>query len=101
MVLESAVAVGATRSVAPAVIASIRNLRVTANCQCGCATIWFGPEGDAANGQILADARAMSGGKNIGIIVWAIDDAIVGLEFVGPTSAVLPDPSTVQGYGSV
>jgi len=99
MVLERTLAVGATAQVSSATVASVRNLRVTASCKCGCATIWFGPDGDSANGRKIADARATSEGQDIEVLVWSIDDAIVGLEFVGPTPAALPDPASVRGYG--
>ena len=97
-VLERALRVGAVTPVAPELFSAIPFLHVTANCKCGCATIWFGPKGDATNGRMLADALATSDGQNIQVIVWAIEDAIVGLELVGPGPVALPDPSSVRSY---
>ena len=47
---------------------------------------------------MLADALATSGDQNIQVIVWAIEDAIVGLELVGPGPVALPDASSVRSY---
>jgi hypothetical protein len=97
-VLERTLRVGAVTQVTPEMFAAIPSLHVTANCKCGCATIWFGPKGDASSGRMLADALATSGDQNIQVIVWAIEDAIVGLELVGPGPVALPDASSVRSY---
>ena len=100
-VLRRALEVGASEEVAPSIFASIASLRVTAGCKCGCATIWFGPKGDATVGHMLADARATSNEQEIEVIVWSIDNAIVGLELVGfGDPASLPDPVSVRSYGA-
>ena len=98
-ILERALAVGAKERIASQTAASISSLCVTASCKCGCATVWFGPTGDSANGRILADARATSDDQDVDVLVWAIDDTLVGLEFVGGHLASLPDPASVRGYG--
>jgi hypothetical protein len=97
-VLERALRVGALTQIAPELFAAIPFLHVTANCKCGCATIWFGPKGDASNGRMLADALATSAGQDIQVMVWAIEEAIVGLELVGPGPIALPDASSVRSY---
>ena len=97
-VLERTLAVGATGHIAPGMLAAIHTLQVTATCSCGCATVWFGPDGDAANGHQLADALATSDGQNISVLVWAIADEIVGLELVGVGAVPLPDPASVRSY---
>jgi hypothetical protein len=96
--LERALRVGALTQIAPELFAAIPFLHVTANCKCGCATIWFGPKGDASNGRMLADALATSAGQDIQVMVWAIEEAIVGLELVGPGPIALPDASSVRSY---
>lgn len=97
-VLERALRVGAVTQVTPEMFAAIPSLHVTANCKCGCATIWFGPEGDASCGRMLADALATSGGQNVQVMVWAIENAIVGMELVGSGPVALPDASSVRSY---
>jgi hypothetical protein len=96
--LERALRVGALTQIALELFAAIPFLHVTANCKCGCATIWFGPKGDASNGRMLADALATSAGQDIQVMVWAIEEAIVGLELVGPGPIALPDASSVRSY---
>ena len=98
-ILERALEVGATEPIAPATVASIKDLCVTATCKCGCATVWFSPSGASANGRPLADARATSDGQDIDVLVWAINEAIVGLEFLGAHPTALPDPASVRRYG--
>jgi len=100
-VLKRALEVGASEEISPGILASIAALRVTAGCKCGCATVWFGPDGDATVGHMLADALATSNGQEIQVIVWSQGNAIVGLELVGfGTPALLPDAAFVRGYGA-
>lgn len=100
-VLERALKVGAVTDITPAMLAAIPFLHVTANCKCGCATVWFGPEGDASCGRMLADALATSGSNEVQILVWGTADAIVGLELVGTGPVTLPDASSVRSYSGV
>ncbi|QNK01353.1 hypothetical protein [Dyella telluris] len=95
-VLENAVRIGAVGNLSPETVASIRQLSVTATCKCGCATVWFGPKGDAAKGSIAAEACGTWNGVTIDIIVWCTDGQIVGLEVVGAGKVGLPDPTSVR-----
>jgi hypothetical protein len=97
-VLRRALEVGAVRAVAPEVLSAIDTLQVTAGCKCGCATVWFGPTGDATVGQHLAGALATSDGQSIEVLVWSIGEAIVGLELVGHGAVALPDSTSVRSY---
>ncbi|RYF30871.1 MAG: hypothetical protein EOO23_04095 [Comamonadaceae bacterium] len=97
-IVERALQVALKSDVSANVIASVRYLQVTATCLCGCATVWFGPDGNASSGKIVADARATAGGEDIDVIVWSDQGAIVGLEFVGVGVVPLPDPSSVRGH---
>ncbi|MEF3082171.1 hypothetical protein V3391_08080 [Luteimonas sp. SMYT11W] len=92
-------AVGAKVPPGPALIASIPALSVTATCRCGCATIWFGPDGDATVGHLLAEAPASIDGASVAVIVWSQGDAIAGLEIIGYEASGLPGPLSVTGYG--
>src|SRR5690349_7533240 len=99
LVLQRVLAVGAMAPVSPEVLASIQSLQITATCKCGCATVWFGPDGDATIGQKLAEAVALSDGQQIAVIVWAQNNAIAGLELVGYGQIPLPNPLSIRGYG--
>lgn len=98
LVLERALAVGALTPISQEVLASIHSLQVTATCKCGCATVWFGPDGDATIGQTLAEAVALSDRQKIAVIVWAQNGAIAGLELVGYGKMPLPNPLTIRSY---
>ena len=95
-VLERALQVGCSPGPSEAVLASITDLRVTASCECGCATVWFGPKGDAAKGVRAADVCGTWSDQTIEVIVWVDDDQIVGLELVGAGAVGLPDPASVR-----
>jgi hypothetical protein len=98
--LERVLAVGANEPISPALVAAIPSLQVTATCKCGCATVWFGPDGEATLGHNLAEVVATAGGRSVSVIAWSQGDALVGLEVVGHEGpAGLPNPLTVKGYG--
>ena len=99
MVLERVLEVGAFAPVPSALRSTIPSLQVTATCKCGCATIWFGPDRDAALGHKLAEALATADGQVVTVMVWSQADSIVGLEFVGVGQVPLPKPLSVRGYG--
>ena len=99
-VLRRALEVGAGRAIPSAIFDSLSSLQVTAMCKCGCATVWFGPKGDATVGEVLADAVATSNDQTVQVIVWSQGEAIVGLEVVGvPGALTLPVPSSVRSWG--
>jgi hypothetical protein len=81
-------------------IESVQSLHVTATCDCGCATVWFGPEGAGSTGKIIADARATAEGENIDVIVWSSAEAIVGLELVGVGAVPLPAVDSIRQHGA-
>ena len=103
--LEAAVVVRALQ-VAPCgeapmpFIESVQSLHVTATCDCGCATVWFGPEGAGSSGTIVADARATADGSDIDVIVWSSAEAIVGLELVGVGAVPLPAVDSIRQHGA-
>ena len=98
-VLERTLRVGATGVVSADIFSSLHTLQVTANCKCGCATVWFGPKGDAASGHRLAEAQAISNDQNLEVLVWSEGESVIGLELVGPGPMALPDALTIRGYG--
>lgn len=99
MVLEHALRVGPVFSLSPEAVSSVRQLSVTASCECGCATVWFSPQGDAALGIKAAEACGTWNGETIDVIVWSIDGQIVGLEVVGAGKVGLPDPASMRPLG--
>ena len=98
-VLERTLRVGAAGIVPASIFSSLHALQVTAHCKCGCATVWFGPKGDAANGHRLAEAQATSDGQDMQVLVWSEGESVIGLEVVGPGPMQLPEPRTIRGYG--
>ncbi len=97
-VLDRVIQLGALEAIEPTVFSSLRSLQVTANCKCGCGTLWFGPKGDATVGHMLAHALGSSEGQVVELIVWSQGEAIVGLEVVGPNSNSLPEARSVYNY---
>jgi len=97
-VLKRVLQVGCSPEPSEAVLASISDLQVTASCECGCATVWFGLKGDAENGAMAAEVCGTWRDQTIGLIVWMDDDQIVGLELVGAGAVGLPDPASVRPY---
>ena len=79
-------------------VASVSSLYVTALCKCGCSTVWFGPDGDASNGKIVAEALATADVDNIEVIVWERHGSIVGLELVGPGATPLPVLDSIRPW---
>jgi hypothetical protein len=97
-VLQRTLRVGLVSALSPGAIETVGQLRVTATCKCGCATVWFGPDGDAASGIKAAEACATWNGESIDVIVWAIEGQIVGLEVAGPGEPGLPEPASVRRF---
>ena len=97
-VVERILEVAATQEVPAEVLASLSSLRVTATCKCGCGTLWFGPDGDASTGSILADGRGTANGRDMDLIVWFSHGAIVGLELVGHEACSLPELGSIRAH---
>jgi hypothetical protein len=74
-ILRRTLEVGATEAISAELYASISKLPITAVCECGCKTVWFGPNGAAATGNILAEGFAVQGGQPLEIIVWSEQEA--------------------------
>ena len=90
--LSKAVLLAPTRRLTPEMLASIGTLRVFEECDCGCATIWFMPDGSIA-GNIVAEADTQNGSEQIGVTVFAKNGALAGLEVTGDGKTPLPSPN--------
>lgn len=97
-VLDRVLAVGAKSGISDDVLTSTGSLNVTTECQCGCATVWFGPKGDAASGRIVAEASGSVDGEPVEVIVWMDEGVLVALEVVGALQPPLPSFETIQAY---
>jgi hypothetical protein len=97
-IIERALRVAPRGEVPPLLVESVQSLYVTATCDCGCATVWFGPEGAGSSGKIVADARATADGADIDVIVWSSAETIVGLELVGIGAVPLPSVGSIRQH---
>lgn len=58
-----------------------RELRVVGGCECGCASLYFEPEGPRGHLQMLADELVVyPDGQRAGVILWGREGKIVWLE---------------------
>jgi len=101
-VLERALAVAATEEGAPHLAMQARSLQVVGRCECGCASVDFLASPPGKTPRVVADAVAKSPtGEDLGVIVWAHEGSLVGLEVYsyGDTPAPLPVVAPISSYG--
>jgi hypothetical protein len=85
-------------------IDQIDSLRVIGRCDCGCASVDFEVEGQSPPAKQVADATGTTpaGGK-VGVIVWAIDERLTGLEIydlgAGDDDLRLPTVESIEAWG--
>jgi hypothetical protein len=59
----------------------VEELRVVGRCPCGCASLYFEPEGQRGEVQRLADELAVyPDGQRAGLILWGRDGKLIWLE---------------------
>jgi hypothetical protein len=59
----------------------MEELRVVGRCPCGCASLYFEPEGQRGKVQMLADELAVyPDGQRAGLILWGGDGKVIWLE---------------------
>jgi hypothetical protein len=92
--LKKALLVAPTRRLTSEMIASVDSLRVFEQCDCGCATVWFLPDGSLA-GNIVAEAGTLKDSEQIGVTVFARGHALAGLEVTGDGKTPLPSPDAI------
>ena len=92
--LKKALLGAPTRRLTSEMIASVDSLLVFEQCDCGCATVWFSPDGSSA-GNIVAEAETQKDSEQIGITVFAKGGALAGMEVTGDGKTPLPSPDAV------
>ena len=100
-VVERTLAVAATDPSASALLGQVRSLQVVAHCGCGCASIDFRIPVRGQIASIVADAIAKApDGEQLGLIVWALDNQLSGLEVYSYSDnpASLPMLASICGY---
>jgi len=92
-VLERALIVAATDDASIALSKQARTVQVIGRCGCGCASIDFLAPAKGQVARIVADADATApNGEYVGILVWAIDSELSGLEFYSYSDTPAPIP---------
>ena len=102
-VVERALSVAATDTSAKALIPQVHTLQVVGRCECGCASIDFRMPAQGQIARIVADAVAQAAdGDRLGVIVWALDEHLSGLEIYSCSDrpAPLPVVASIVGYDS-
>jgi hypothetical protein len=101
-VVERALAVAATDDSASAMIGQVRSLQVVGRCECGCASIDFRSLQKEQTARVIADAVGVTpSGEPLGLILWALDNELTGLEVYSYTDAPapLPEVTSIARYG--
>ena len=102
-VLERALALAAVDPSAAHLLSQVRTLQVIGRCGCGCASVDFQRPPPGQVPSIVADAVAKGpNGEHMGLIVWALEDRISGLEVYNfsEDSAPLPLLDSICSYES-
>jgi hypothetical protein len=81
----------------------IDQLHAISKCGCGCDSIDFAEDDPSHPSRIVADAIGVTPkGGQIGVLVWATDDAITGLEIydlgAGDSDTKLPVPQSIHSW---
>lgn len=100
-VLERALLSAAADGSAPPSLDRLGSLQVFGKCHCGCASVEFRRLKNGEIAEVVADAVGeTSTGEQVGVLVFALSGALVGLEIVGYSDmpAPLPVASTVRGW---
>ena len=95
----------ATTPEADSFLVQVPDLRVVGGCSCGCPSVDFQVGGQDSVAFIIADAEGTSPeGHPVGVLLWAKDDRISGLEvypFQNTEHFGLPDLATLKpAFGS-
>jgi hypothetical protein len=102
-VLEQALLSAPANGSAPPSLDRLGSLQVVGKCHCGCASVNFRRLKPGEIAEVVADAVGETpSGEQVGVLVFAISGALIGLEIVGYSDmpAQLPIASTVRGWDS-
>lgn len=92
-VIERVLAVAATDASVEGLIEQVRALQVIGRCDCGCASVEFCRPAPGQMPRIVADVVAESpDGEGVGLIVWALDNHLSGLEVYSDSDRPAPLP---------
>ena len=92
-VVERALTVAATDDAAGALSNRVRALQIVGRCGCGCASVDFRTPAPGQIARIVADADAFAAdGEYVGLLIWAIDDELSGLEVYSYSDNPAPLP---------
>ena len=101
-VIFSALRLAATEEISGAIMASVQNLRVVSQCECGCDSISFKRLTSSGNGRRVADGIGFTqNGEEVGVLVWVVADEITDLELYNYSDelARLPEPASIRPVG--
>ena len=81
----------------------VDRLHAIGKCGCGCDSFDFAKHDPARRSQIIADGIGVTPkGSQVGVLIWATDDAITGLEIydlgAGTGDIKLPVPESIHSW---
>ena len=100
-VLERAIRLAPSEGAETPSLDQLDSLQVVGKCGCGCASVDFRHLKSGQIAEVVADAIGeTSRGELVGVLVFALDGNLVGLEIVGYSEfpAPLPVASTVRSW---
>jgi len=103
-VLERSLSIAAVDDAAQTLIGQIPALQIVGRCGCGCASVDFLHPTQGQKAWIVADADATTAsGEYVGILVWAIDGRLSGLELYSytDTPAQLPALESISVHETI
>jgi hypothetical protein len=103
-VLVRSLSVAAIDDIAQTLIKQVHALQIVGCCGCGCASVDFLHPTQGQKASVIADADATTAlGEYIGILVWAIDNKLSGLELYSysDTPAQLPVLDSISMHGTI
>jgi len=101
-VLERVLTIAGTDDASIALSKQARIVQVVGRCGCGCASVDFLAPAKGQIARIVADANATApNGEYVGILVWALDSELSGLEFYSYSDNPAPIPvlASITGHG--
>ena len=84
-------------------VGNVDRLHVISRCGCGCDSVDFAKHDPEHPSRIIADGIGLTPkGGQVGVMVWATDDTITGLEIydlgVGDNDIRLPAPQSIHSW---